>query len=498
MSFWIKAKWMIVSLIFPEFLVGKALQELVVVRRALGEMKNYADDDRVQWTTTHSFFANMGGFGFRTDWNDADKRRRNHRHVKLKSTLRERTDPARNHAYSKNLNLASNTEVVEPIQKISKTDPSSAQEDITSLNPPPKEAEEACSITEDKVILGEASQTECPAMKKSSSEEQDIISVILENGNPPGVQDADGKSSETQHEILPDTNREVEKAAQNTPDENMWAYPSAEQLYFFRENNIISRLPEIPEKDINDKSKGDAFIKSIAVIQVLWLIIQISVRAQRNLPISQLELAVSGFCFCAIFAYAFQWSKPQNVTTPILIQLPTPLIREEIKRLRVYQEPTNWFLSAVPTSLKYRILDPPPNHIMYTEGPLGQETKVMTWLNFGIVIAGVAFGALHCAAWDFSFATPTDLFLWRISAVGSTVLLPPFYLWLLLYQVIEEQRLSARNYILSMLGHGLLIFLFSLAYVLCRLCLIVLMFRSVFYLPPSAFIATWSSEFPHV
>lgn len=53
---------MILILVFPELLVGHAFQDWVLARRAFVELGAQAEEDGVEWTLTHAFFANMAGF----------------------------------------------------------------------------------------------------------------------------------------------------------------------------------------------------------------------------------------------------------------------------------------------------------------------------------------------------------------------------------------------------------------------------------------------------
>jgi uncharacterized membrane protein len=71
-----------------------------------------------------------------------------------------------------------------------------------------------------------------------------------------------------------------------------------------RRNGTIQWLPEFMEKEILDKSKGDAVVKGIAVVQVVWLIMQVIARAAKGLPTSQLEIAVLAYSACTILTYA--------------------------------------------------------------------------------------------------------------------------------------------------------------------------------------------------
>ena len=57
----------------------------------------------------------------------------------------------------------------------------------------------------------------------------------------------------------------------------------------------------------------------IAVVQIVWTVVQIITRATRHLAISQLEIAVVAFAACAIITYALNWSKPKSVQVPFTL-----------------------------------------------------------------------------------------------------------------------------------------------------------------------------------
>ena len=58
---WRRVKWMLITLLVPEFLVGKALQDWVVARQTCKEMQDFATEGSVIWTMMHSFYVNIGG-----------------------------------------------------------------------------------------------------------------------------------------------------------------------------------------------------------------------------------------------------------------------------------------------------------------------------------------------------------------------------------------------------------------------------------------------------
>ncbi|KUJ11201.1 uncharacterized protein LY89DRAFT_759013 [Mollisia scopiformis] len=58
--FWTKFKWMLFSLIFPEFLLAKAVADWMAAKNTLKIERAY--EDPLEWTLAHAFYINMGGF----------------------------------------------------------------------------------------------------------------------------------------------------------------------------------------------------------------------------------------------------------------------------------------------------------------------------------------------------------------------------------------------------------------------------------------------------
>ena len=54
-------------------------------------------------------------------------------------------------------------------------------------------------------------------------------------------------------------------------------------------------FPDITEKEIRDKSKGDVLSKSLVILQTGWFIMQCIARAVEHLPVTELELVTVAF-----------------------------------------------------------------------------------------------------------------------------------------------------------------------------------------------------------
>jgi hypothetical protein len=59
-------KWMLLTMVAPEIVIGKALADLMQAKEDLKELLKFAEDDHVPWTLAHTYYANMGGFVVRS------------------------------------------------------------------------------------------------------------------------------------------------------------------------------------------------------------------------------------------------------------------------------------------------------------------------------------------------------------------------------------------------------------------------------------------------
>jgi hypothetical protein len=275
------------------------------------------------------------------------------------------------------------------------------------------------------------------------------------------------------------------------------------------EEQLLAKLPHIEEEEIEEKSKGDFFVKAGALVQVVWLLVQICVRANNKLVISQLEFAVLGYAACAVVTYILTWSKPQDAVLPRIIKKEEIInpekrrISEELYDALVEQQPRSWFVSSLRLLLlqnvwqldmkRVSLFRPPPNDARYDGVPsyLLPKQALLTVMDDGVAIGGLVFGALHCAAWNSPFPTPVERLLWRVASVASAGFIPFYYLVLL-----ADIHISRPDFVKKSLL--VLEAVVVVGYVLARLTLVVEMFRSLCFLPPEAFRSTWATNIPHV
>lgn len=368
-------KWMILTIMAPELILGKAIGDFMVAWQMREKMKSLAEEDGTEWTLAHGFFANMGGF--------------------------------------------------------------------TGIELP---------AISDVVIT-----------KPRSEHDSDINeSASLEATN--------------QHILGP-----VPLTAAN--------------VYWLRKYKNIDRLPDVTVEEIHDKSKGNIFVKTVTVTQVVWVSLQLIIRYTRGLDITHLELSVAASSVCATITYIILIQKPQGVQVPFR---PMECKPGSIKSSLHSEMPLylDFWLIPVSKGAAYNNI----NRSRIPNDFFGSDIYHVFVYLLGIAAGAVIFGGIHVAGWNFEFPTPTEQQLWRTFSLIITVVplakLPPLILYCLR---VMRGRLPVDRY-LRLTFHFLRVlgFILSLFYILARLFILVEIFRSLLFLPPDAFVSTWTSSLSHV
>ncbi|KAK4069691.1 uncharacterized protein Triagg1_6821 [Trichoderma aggressivum f. europaeum] len=98
---------------------------------------------------------------------------------------------------------------------------------------------------------------------------------------------------------------------------DMWVLDAAQLIVAAKEG--IIKLPKITKKELLDKSKSDALVKTLAIMQVLWLIIQLAARRYYGLASAPFEISTVALSASAIILYILEWNKPKDVSVPIYV-----------------------------------------------------------------------------------------------------------------------------------------------------------------------------------
>ncbi len=307
--------------------------------------------------------------------------------------------------------------------------------------------------------------------------------------------------------------------------------------------------PSIPPSQLEKLDKGGALVKALALVQVGYLVAQLIARKAAGLPSSQLEIATLAFAVSSGMTYVLYWNKPQGVETIHIVKAkPRSFTNFDLAAVvpkndgilhGSYQwlwHPTNhnasswndpnksldWLRSIIaehgPSYLWFWLRSneasesragpvPIPNdashmlpsHLATTgtlSGLLGghEETGMLA---VGSVLGGIIFGGIHCLAWNFQFPTPTELVIWRVCSVLTTCLplaaVVPIAIWVRKHSWVLNMRVARDGGVLG----PLIVVGFIFPYILARLIIMVEVFRTLFYLPPEAYIETWSGAWPH-
>lgn len=276
---------------------------------------------------------------------------------------------------------------------------------------------------------------------------------------------------------------------------------------------LLPQEPLISKQEVLDHSKAGAFAKILAIWQIVWFLVDIVTRLARHLLIAQLEVGVAGFAMLALAIYGLYFSKPKGVNIGTRVSFNIPEDPETCRSLRSQYEALE--LTSF-TVLKETEKDEERKHSLELAKLLRDETDRLTSQNqhlrrefasqiamdkydyrlFSAVgasmtfagILAVPFGAVHVAAWHANFPTMIDQWLWRISSLVSMLVLIlafPSHRILVVIGAPYMYRASA------------LLLLFTL-YAIARVILIVEMMRCMLYLPPQAYVTSWTTNVPHL
>ena len=553
-----KLKWMGLCVVAPEWLLGKALTECLAAHDSRRQFKEWFAANDIQknpdrkieevGTTAHGFFANMRGFVLRFDVaavptslepskpTALGRSRQNPRLV-----TRDGDPPY----YEQDAKEAEATEL-DHCRKICKgacqhhPHVPGTKDNKLPTNPLPRlqnqQAELASNTGQERMSMEVTEQRtpsradtpkepgslrlltdEVPTQKFSSAE---ATAVTLENspdfsrhdvieGLMPSI---DAFSAVMPRRILaqqgasprgyqPETfTPESEKLGHHDTWKGTWALSSIQLLYACQKG-IISGPPELSIADLEDRSKGDVFVKGVAIVQISWLVIQIIARASEGLAISLLEVTTLAFAACAIATYSLLWHKPQDVMTPTYIDATNILTREQVIGLAARSPVSTlfvhefWLHGVVVRAMADSVF--PWTRGIPTRLPRQKDTLYLNPIFIGIGFGGTLFGTIHFIAWNFEFPTPIERILWRMSC--CVLISIPLLGTAMYFMTIHNARRDSETDTKTNALLRPFITICVVMYLLARLYLMTEVFRSLAYAPPSTFHEIiWPSAIPHI
>jgi hypothetical protein len=481
---------MALTLLAPEVIFGFALSALWSARSNNTTLKRLASKDGVDWSIAHSFYADMGGFvlefGEVPSRDTAETINGSPHHNEAQST--EAPRPAiplsdiDEHASGTIPLLDWHRDALPSVSEHRPPSLSSSGRDFTPSSP--QQAQDVEAAQHDTPHDRSGREHDAVTTKEGYFSVLDLGSHRLLDRIFGGLGQMDEldklgtprwKMDREYRRMVADIWNSPQSIEASHLQGNIWVL-NARQLVVAIERGVISRLPQLSEDELEDKNKGDYILKVLALLQIVWMLVQLLVRWSNKRPVSQLEVMTLSFAACAVILYALGLSRPQGVETPTMV----PAKRASLEDMRAILEARSSVLRIV------RRLYTMPNNTIH--GPTNAFL-------IGTGLGAVLFGGLHLIAFDFTFPTAIEKELWRVSSVVA-VLMPfsPFTLVsiaLCLGYFIHPAFMDEDS-ILWSVWVGFSYAAPVLAYIFARLFLMVESFRSLYYQPIDVFAATWA------
>ncbi|KAL8839221.1 MAG: hypothetical protein Q9170_001827 [Blastenia crenularia] len=437
-----KFKWMLLSIVVPEFVLGKALAE----RWAAQESWRQAGVDG--WTTMHAFFTNMRGFIPRFKVSTVEMSTVPSKPDEMGRSLhrlRQGTIPDGEAPYYEQ--DAIRAEVIESIHCRRRCGTSYVHSDEIAIGRYTQEGlgietpigEATCKNPSQcgsaktghgKPATYNALSTPAPALyiprnlsRRHTAEPLTLLTTPTTLvGSPhtpsycPSLSGHSPSSSHTRDFARPYNTIASTSVAENAT-EPLTDTEHANPIRPTTRHNPPFRID--PPEALKDRSKGDSFIKGFAILQITTLVIQIIARSFQDLATTLIEVNVLAFAACAIVTYILLWHKLQDVKVPVYIDIPTTLTRDQIIKLAA-RAPVATLLIKDFWLHGVSIRAQADNIFPWTPGirfniPFTKEPLLVSLVILGIGGGGLIFGAVHFVAWNFNFPTPIERLLWRIS-----------------------------------------------------------------------------------
>ncbi|KAJ7897714.1 hypothetical protein B0H14DRAFT_3124604 [Mycena olivaceomarginata] len=285
----------------------------------------------------------------------------------------------------------------------------------------------------------------------------------------------------------------------------------------------LKGIGDVKEKDIVDKSKDDGLITCIMIMQVVWFAAQKAARLHEGLPISTLETTTVAFAAIQMFTWMFWRRKPRDVSEAILLDpagcqqhVLCPDLLSEMHHLEdgpctaskdsdgqtlvdYTDSKTSRHRLTIGDHLNAAVLGDYRNFdtISSTSVPpfwsasFGEGPEDLPLALAGQFICANLFGVVHCLAWNASFPSLIEMWMWRASAVFVTGF-PVICFFLLRVSNMFEHGSLLRG-IFAYLNYGLVAL-----YVVTRIALLILLFTTLRDLPIRMFIESGLSRYTPV
>ena len=254
--------------------------------------------------------------------------------------------------------------------------------------------------------------------------------------------------------------------------------------------------PPLSAEELKSRSKSDWVIKFIAILQILWFVIQTLLRTISHFRTTAIEIMTVAFVLCSVFIYGFSLYLPQNVEYPVILEVrSTEALTNEVRSRRISGDSQ----TAHDGRLMSPRTEPPKVNKTGTAGGPIEDPKaqrlpskyVLGWAALRVPdgllgLFACGFGAIHCLGWNWPFPTAKEQVAWRVCSAAITGL--PVVISIFSrdsYPLFETA--SDKSWCVG-------VFL----YILGRITIIVLAFMALRAMPVDTFqTVNWTNYFPH-
>lgn len=281
------------------------------------------------------------------------------------------------------------------------------------------------------------------------------------------------------------------------------AYDENGALYPLHPNAVVKRvrkgklLPPTAD-ELSDKSKGDILSKGLAILQTMWFVAQCIARLIKNLPLAHLEVMTLAYTVMTVAMYIAWGDKPLSVNCAI--RVPGVPVKEKPKRIRTSVSIMHYVFGTQDADVDIHKLQRVPTFWAGTSS--GKNSAYADAV--GLLVA-MAFGAVHCIAWSYTFPSQVEVLLWRVSAVAIVAFPAGCFLAIPFIWNVQNWEESETGGILDHVRVSLTllsviyVFFSSLLYIAARMILLFLSFTALKGLPYAVFQAIqWIEFVPHL
>ncbi|MCJ1327972.1 hypothetical protein MMC10_004647 [Thelotrema lepadinum] len=210
--------------------------------------------------------------------------------------------------------------------------------------------------------------------------------------------------------------------------------------------------PSIDESQIRDRNKVDGTLRLITLIQTLFFMINLLIRAIQGLEITALELSTAAFVVVSILTTVFWLFKPADVERCDFIEAEVPLAtilqNENVPDDAIYtytpmdfvgREEWSWSILWMHglSCLRKLHLAGQPRQLPVQRVQNTIVPAIRGWFLTLFAVVSLVYFGIFIAAWNHGFATTIELVLWRtasltamVSALGAFFTQQVFFEWI--------------------------------------------------------------------